>query len=117
MRTRSAVVFVALALVVAALGCRRSSTTATGAVRHAVTVDSEGFHPDKIQATAGQPVTLALTRTTDKTCATEVVVPDYNKKKELPLNQTVELTFTPKKAGDIKFSCGMEMFTGVVEVR
>ena len=81
-----------------------------------VTVDGAGFHPDRISAKAGTPVTLALTRTTDETCGTEIVVPSLGVEKKLPLNERVELTVTPTEKGEIAFACGMDMLKGTIVV-
>jgi plastocyanin domain-containing protein len=82
-----------------------------------VKVTSGGWVPDRIPARAGQPLTLVVTRTTDRTCATEIVVKDYGINARLPLNQPVTVTFTPRKAGEVRFACGMDMITGVVVVQ
>jgi plastocyanin domain-containing protein len=37
-------------------------------------------------------------------------------KKELPLNKAVDVEFTPTKAGDIAFACGMSMYKGKIVV-
>jgi hypothetical protein len=42
-------------------------------------------------------------------CATEVVLPSLKIKRALPLNQPVDIEFTP----DIAFACGMEMLSGL----
>ncbi len=81
-----------------------------------VTVDGQGFHPDRIEATAGEPVTLAITRTTDETCGTEIVMPAMNIEKKLPLNEKVEITVTPTEKGTIAFACGMDMLKGTIVV-
>jgi plastocyanin domain-containing protein len=65
---------------------------------------------------AGTPVTLMITRKTEKTCATEVVIADYGINQKLPLDETVQVTFTPKGAGTIRFACGMDMIAGEVIV-
>jgi plastocyanin len=88
--------------------------TATGVVE--VTVDGAGFHPDRIPAKAGTPITLAITRTTDETCGTEIVVPALGVEKKLPLNERVELTVTPTEKGEIAFACGMDMLKGTIVV-
>jgi plastocyanin domain-containing protein len=82
-----------------------------------VKVTSEGWVPDRIQARAGEPLTLVVTRTTEKTCATEIVVRDYGINARLPLGKPVTVTFTPKKAGEVRFACGMDMITGVIVVQ
>jgi plastocyanin domain-containing protein len=57
-----------------------------------------------------------VTRKTDRTCAKEIVIKDFGINKPLPLNQPVEITFTPTKAGSFRYACGMDMITGVITV-
>ena len=66
-----------------------------------MTVTNEGFVLAKPNATVkvGQPVKLVLTRKTDQTCVKEIVIQDYGINQPLPLDKTVQVTFTPKKAG------------------
>lgn len=47
----------------------------------------------------------------------EVVFPALNIRRTLPLNEPVVIEFTPPKAGDIAFACGMDMFQGIVVVQ
>jgi RND family efflux transporter MFP subunit len=82
-----------------------------------IAITEKGFEPDKVSLRAGVPVRLTFVRTTDKTCGTEVVFPSLNIKRALPLNQPVVIEFTPAKAGDIAFACGMNMLKGVVVVQ
>ncbi len=82
--------------------------------RAAIAVTAQGYTPAVIKVQAGKPLELTFTRTSDATCATEVVVPDYKIKAALPLNKPVTVKFTPKKSGDIAFICGMGMFRGKV---
>jgi len=81
-----------------------------------VTVDGSGFHPDRITARAGQPVTLAITRTTNETCGTEIVIPSQGIDTKLPLNERVEVTLTPAAAGEVAFACAMDMHKGTIVV-
>lgn len=85
-------------------------------LRVAVTASDEGYTPSTITAKAGQPVTLVFTRTTTSSCLDKVLIPTQKVDKELPVNQPVEITFTPEKPGTIEFTCGMEMFRGEVKV-
>ena len=55
-------------------------------------------------------------RTSETTCATEVVFASLNIRKALPLNEPVAIDFTPQKAGEIAFVCGMNMLKGRVVV-
>jgi len=86
--------------------------------RVAISVTEKGFEPTPIQVEKGKPVTLVVTRKTDQTCATELTLPEYKIDKKLPLNQPVEITFTPDKAGQLVYGCAMDhMISGVLQVR
>ena len=80
-------------------------------------VTEEGFVPSPVTVKQGEPVTLEITRKTAKTCATEIMIPDLDIEQELPLNETVSVTFTPQKTGELKYGCGMgQMIGGVIVV-
>ena len=78
----------------------------------AISVTEEGFVPALAKVRVGQPVTLVVTRKVEKTCATDIVIKDYGINKPLPLDQAVEVTFTPSKAGEIRYACAMDMVVG-----
>jgi plastocyanin domain-containing protein len=82
-----------------------------------MSVTTKGFEPSHVKLTKGEPVKLVITRKTDDTCAKEVVIPDENIKAELPLDKAVTVTFTPKRTGEIRYSCAMGMVGGVLDVR
>ena len=82
-----------------------------------VAVNEASFSPQRLTLQAGVPARITFTRTTDKTCATEVVVPSLNIKKSLPLNQPVAIEFTPVTTGEVAFACGLNMLKGVVVVQ
>jgi membrane fusion protein, heavy metal efflux system len=82
-----------------------------------IVVTEKGYEPDKVTMRAGVPVRLSIVRMTDKTCGTEIVFPTLNIKRALPLNEAVLIEFTPAKAGDIAFACGMNMLKGIVVVQ
>jgi plastocyanin domain-containing protein len=90
---------------------------AAAPVRLAVSVTAEGFvvaAPRALQA--GQPVTLVVTRSVERTCATDIVLKDFGISRPLPLNTPVEVTFVPKKKGKVHFSCAMDMVSGDLTV-
>jgi RND family efflux transporter MFP subunit len=82
-----------------------------------IVVNEQGFAPAKVSLRAGTPARLTFVRTTEKTCATEVVFPSLKVKRALPLNEPVMIELTPSKTGDIAFVCGMNMLKGVVVVQ
>jgi plastocyanin len=77
-------------------------------------VTADGFQPGKVSLKQGEPVTFVVTRVTDETCATELLIAGTDVKAELPLNKPVEVAWTPTKAGEVKFGCAMDMMVGGV---
>ncbi len=110
---RIAIVLAGAALLAGA-GCRRAQKPGEP-VR--ITVTRNGYEPWKVRAWKGVPLTLVVTRTTDETCATELVLPEYGIDRKLPLNQPVTITFTPAREGELRYACAMNMFQGVIDVR
>jgi plastocyanin domain-containing protein len=117
----------ALALSAAVLsaeqGCTKDTASAAPALKPgetrtiALTITEKGYEPSPITLQQGQPVKLVLTRTTEQTCATEIVLEDYNINTPLPLNQPVEVAFTPNKTGKLVYGCAMgKMISGVFMV-
>ncbi|QRN99690.1 cupredoxin domain-containing protein [Archangium violaceum] len=83
----------------------------------ALSVTEKGYEPSPVTLKQGEPVKLVLTRTTDHTCATEIVLEEYGIDTKLPLNQPVEVSFTPTKTGKLVYGCAMgKMISGVFMV-
>jgi RND family efflux transporter MFP subunit len=81
-----------------------------------VIVAEQGFEPAKLTVRAGIPVRITFLRTTDKTCAKEIVFPSLNIRRPLPLDQPVAIEFTPKVPGELGFVCGMNMLRGTIVI-
>ena len=81
-----------------------------------MSVTEKGFEPNRLSVQKGKPVRLIITRKTDKTCATSIVIKDAGIRADLPLDQPVTVTFTPKAAGELRYACGMGMISGVLAV-
>ena len=82
-----------------------------------VKITERGFEPDNLMLRRGAQARVTFLRTTDQTCAKEVVLRDFGIKRELPLNQPVVITITPKKKGEFSFTCGMNMMRGKLIVK
>lgn len=82
-----------------------------------IEITAEGYKPESITVEVGKPVTITFIRRTDQSCGTEITFPELKITKPLPLNIPVEVTFTPQRAGNINFTCGMDMLHGKVVVR
>lgn len=93
-----------------------AQTTALVGRRVDVTATNDGYSPSTISAKKGEDLVLRFTRKTKSECLSEVVFPTLNIKKELPVDQTVEIAVKADKEGTIPFQCGMAMVKGKIEV-
>ncbi len=92
------------------------SATAEGRVI-TMEVTPDGFVPDNVKVKANEPVTLRITRKTDETCATEILIEGTDINVPLPLFKTVSVNWTPTRAGAVKYGCAMDkMISGVLLV-
>jgi plastocyanin domain-containing protein len=107
-----------VAMMIFSSGCSKESAaddTKSGPI--AITADDKGFTPASVALKKGAPAQLVFTRTTDATCATEVVFPDLKITKKLPLNTPVSIDVPTDAPRALSFACGMGMFKGAVVVR
>jgi plastocyanin domain-containing protein len=111
---------IALAFALASQGCKgngsASASTSNGAPLASMSVNIEanekGFTPSSFDLQKGAPATLIFRRTTDKTCATEVVFPELKLTKDLPLMVPVPVEVPTGEARTVVFQCGMGMYKG-----
>jgi plastocyanin domain-containing protein len=82
-----------------------------------LTVTSKGFEPANVKVKAGHPVRLVVTRKTDKTCATEIILDDLGVNQPLPLDTPVTVEFTPSESGTLRYACAMDHISGVVTIQ
>ena len=94
-----------------------SSPNAAAARVVAVTADAKGFTPSSASFNKGDRAQLVFTRTTDETCAKEVVFPELNVNKTLPLNTPVTVDVPTADARTLTFQCGMGMWKSKVLVQ
>ena len=81
-----------------------------------IAVTEGGFGPSPVTIKKGEQVNLVVTRKTDRTCATEIVIPSLSVNKRLPLNTPVTIAITPTAVGTINYSCAMGMYRGALTV-
>ena len=98
-----------------AAGC--SSAGAARDQRVKITVTEQGFVPAVVTVHAGRPVTLLVTRRTEHTCATELVLKAHGIDVKLPLGRTVAIRFTPERPGTLDYACAMNMIRGRIVVK
>jgi RND family efflux transporter MFP subunit len=82
-----------------------------------VRVTAKGFQPEQFKLKVGVPARITFVREVEVTCATEIVLPDFNIKRNLPYNEPVVVEITPQKKGESPFSCGMNMVRGKIIVQ
>jgi plastocyanin domain-containing protein len=82
-----------------------------------VKITERGYEPASLRLRRNRPARITFLRTTDNTCAKEVVFPEFGIKRELPLNQSIVVTLNPKKNGEFRFTCGMNMMRGSLVVQ
>jgi plastocyanin domain-containing protein len=80
-----------------------------------ITVDG-GYSPARIRLKAGRPVRLTFHRLDPSSCVAQVIVPDFRRSLDLPLNGRTSLELPPMQPGEYPFHCGMAMVRGVLEV-
>lgn len=114
MTRNNPMILVGLAAVFLFLACREATPEPQ---RVEVAVTANGYEPSEIPARSGQPLTLVFTRTSEEGCGQEVVLAEAGIRRELPLNEPVEVTYTPNEAGRVRFTCGMRMYEGAIVVR
>ncbi len=76
-----------------------------------------GYSPDRIEVRQGRPVRLLFRREEATSCTEQVVFSDFGVSAMLPQGRTVPVEFTPQKAGEFTFHCGMNMVRGKLIVK
>lgn len=76
-----------------------------------------GYSPAVIVVEKNRPVRLKFYRDETSSCSEQVVFGDFGIARELPAYQTTAVEFTPEKAGEFTFACGMNMLRGKLVVR
>jgi plastocyanin domain-containing protein len=82
-----------------------------------VKITRQGYEPASLKLRLGVAARITFVRTTNATCAKEIVLPDFNIRRGLPLNKPVMISFTPTEKGEFTFACGMNMLRGQLIVQ
>lgn len=80
-----------------------------------MTQSGNGYSPNVFTVVKGIPVKWLITSVNPNSCASSLIARKLNIRKNLVLGENV-IEFTPTDTGKIPFSCGMGMFTGVINV-
>lgn len=113
-----AVLLAGIVLIVAILwyffGARERvvATERDGGVQEVKITVKGGYSPDLVVVKQGKPVKLDFYRDETASCSEEVVFGDFGIARKLPAFETTSIEFTPDKAGEFTFMCGMSMIRG-----
>jgi len=88
-----------------------AETNESGLQEIKVTVKG-GYSPDVIVIKKDVPVRLNFYRDETSSCSEQVVFGDFGIARDLPAFKTTPIEFTPDKAGEFTFACGMNMLRG-----
>lgn len=118
MRKRAIMVWMVSFLLFAGMLATPGDATARPKIQRVkITINQNGFAPAGMKLRKGVPAQVTFLRTTDATCAKEIVLPDFGIRRVLPMNQPVVVSFTPNKRGTFTFVCGMDMLRGQLIVQ
>lgn len=90
--------------------------TASG-VQEVTIVVKGGYSPDVIEVARGKPVQLSFYRDEENSCSEELLMPDFNVRRDLPAFRTTLVELLPQQAGTFTFTCGMGMLRGRLVVK
>jgi plastocyanin domain-containing protein len=90
--------------------------TESGVQEIAITVKG-GYSPDVIVVKHGIPVKLDFYRDETSSCSETVILGDFGIARDLPAFRTTSIEFTPDRAGEFDFTCGMNMLHGKLVVQ
>jgi Cupredoxin-like domain len=82
-----------------------------------IVVSREGFTPKEVSLNKNNFQKLAFLRVDADNCADEVVFPELNITKKLPVGEVVTVELPADKTGELNFTCGMKMYKGKVIIQ
>jgi plastocyanin domain-containing protein len=95
---------------------RTVAAEGAGGVQEVKITVKGGYSPDLIVVKQGRPVRLDFYRDETASCSEEVVFGDFGIARPLPAFETTSIEFTPDRAGEFTFTCGMNMLRGKLVV-
>lgn len=82
-----------------------------------ITIDGAGYTPNAFSVRAGSNVTIRLVNKGGGGCAQAFTIPKMNVQKVIPQGKTELVQFTaPQNPQDVRFTCSMGMFSGIIHV-
>jgi len=81
-----------------------------------INAQNDGYTPPNWTAQSGEPIRVRLVTENNLSCTRVFTIPSLGIQRELPLTGETVIEIPAQAAGDLFFSCGMGMYTGVIRV-
>ena len=94
-----------------------AAVSSSAGVQQVDIVVKGGYSPNVIEVEQGKPVQLNFYRDEEGTCSEELLLPDFNIRRDLAPFKTTAIAFLPQQAGTFEFTCGMHMLRGSLIVK
>jgi len=94
-----------------------AAVSSSAGVQQVDIVVKGGYSPNVIEVEHGKPVQLNFYRDEEGTCSEELLLPDFNIRRDLAPFKTTAIEFLPQQAGTFEFTCGMHMLRGSLVVK
>ncbi|MBC6605424.1 cupredoxin domain-containing protein [Hymenobacter sp. BT188] len=94
-----------------------TAVSSSSGVQQVDIVVKGGYSPDVIEVKKDKPVQLNFYRDEDNSCSEELLLPDFQIRRELAPFQTTAVELLPRQAGTFEFTCGMHMLRGQLVVK
>lgn len=95
---------------------RVEASAGAGGVQEIDITVKGGYTPDVVVVRAGRPVRLNFYRDESDSCSDRVIFGDFRIARALPAFKTTSVEFTPERAGEFIWTCGMSMMRGKLVV-
>ena len=79
-------------------------------------VKSTAYSPNRLQATANQPIRLELATANTQGCTRAFTIPSLGVQKILPATGTTVVEIPAQKPGTLRFTCSMGMYSGAIVI-
>lgn len=96
----------------------KSSDVTSSGVKQEITINvgARGYSPNFVTVEKEKPVTMSLVTNNNYSCTSSFIIPKFGIIRQLPPTGTTTVEFTPTELGTIRWTCGMGMFSGTINV-
>lgn len=102
----------------AAQGGAEAAKAASGTDAQVLKLDvkSTAYTPARLEASAGRPIRLELATNNTNGCTRAFTIPSLGLQQILPVTGTTTIDLPAQKAGTIRFTCSMGMYSGSIVI-